>query len=301
MSDRSTKLATAGGLGAILLWSTTFAFARSLSEQVGPLTAASVVYLIGGALCAGRFLVRGGTAKQFLEQRSRAYLIGCGLLFLFYTGAIYVAVGMARDREQLVEVALVNYLWPTATILLSIPILGKQGGAMLLPGTVLALAGIFLVITQGSTISWASVVGHLRGNPFAYGLTFTAAVAWGFYSNLARRWSTPGSVGGIALFLPATGIVLFILGRFASEHGSWNPRAIVEVATLGTVTGLAYAFWDLAMRRGNLLLVAVCSYFTPLFSTVVSCVYLGVSPSPRLLIGCALLILGSILTWRAVR
>ena len=41
-------LNTGGGLGAILLWSATFAFARSLSEQVGPLTGGAVAYLIGG-------------------------------------------------------------------------------------------------------------------------------------------------------------------------------------------------------------------------------------------------------------
>ena len=47
-------LSTGGGLGAILLWSATFAFARSLSEQVGPITAGTAVYLIGGCLCLAR-------------------------------------------------------------------------------------------------------------------------------------------------------------------------------------------------------------------------------------------------------
>ena len=43
---------TGGGLAAIVLWSTTIAVARSLSEQTGPLTAGACVYLIGGALCS---------------------------------------------------------------------------------------------------------------------------------------------------------------------------------------------------------------------------------------------------------
>jgi hypothetical protein len=36
--------------------------------------------------------------------------------------------------------------------------------------------------------------------------------------------------------------------------------------------------WDVAMRKGNLLLVAAMSYFTPLFSTMLSCANLKVSP-----------------------
>ena len=43
-------LSAAGGLAAILLWSTTFALARSLSEQVGPWEAGTAVYLLGGAM-----------------------------------------------------------------------------------------------------------------------------------------------------------------------------------------------------------------------------------------------------------
>ncbi len=46
-------LSTGSGLGAILLWSATFAFARSLSEQVGPLTGGAVAYLIGGCVYLG--------------------------------------------------------------------------------------------------------------------------------------------------------------------------------------------------------------------------------------------------------
>jgi drug/metabolite transporter (DMT)-like permease len=66
------------------------------------------------------------------------------------------------------------------------------------------------------------------------------------------------------------------------------------------MTALAYVLWDVAMRKGNLLLVVACSYFTPLLSTLVSCVYLKVSPSPKLWIGCLLLVSGSLITWRSV-
>ncbi|HSW60835.1 MAG TPA: EamA family transporter, partial [bacterium] len=59
--------------------------------------------------------------------------------------------------------------------------------------------------------------------------------------------------------------------------------------------------WDRAMRKGNVTAVAAFSYLTPLFSTVFSAVYLSVEPSANLFSGCVLLILGSVLSWKAVK
>ena len=290
---------TAGGLVAILLWSATFALARSLAEQVGPLTAGASAYLIGGVLCWLRSRWR-GPGPDLLRKPSRRYLLGCGFLFVLYTALIYLAVGLARNREQVLEIALVNYLWPAATILLSLPLLRHRARPLLLPGTALALAGVSLVMTQGSRVSWAAFVDHLHGNPAAYLFAFIAAIAWALYSNLARRWSEPGSRGAVEWFILATGAVLLLMRLLAGERSSWSASAMGEAVLLGSITALAYALWDGSMRRGNLLLVAACSYGTPLLSTLVSCTYLNVMPGPRLWIGCLVLVAGSFLSWRSV-
>lgn len=284
---------------AILLWSTTFAFARSLSEQVGPLTAGAAVYLIGGAFGLVRLACTAQPVTRLLRL-SRSYLLGCGGLFVFYTAAIYCAVGLARDREHLLEIALVNYLWPTLTVLLSLPLLNKRASRWLLPGTALALTGVCLVTSQGAHISWISLREHLQSTPAAYALALAAALAWALYSNLARRWSAPESGGAVELFLPATGLVLLALRFVVSEPTNWTFRSVGEASALAAMTALAYVLWDVAMRKGNLLLVVACSYFTPLLSTIVSCAYLKVSPNSKLWIGCLLLASGSLITWRSV-
>jgi drug/metabolite transporter (DMT)-like permease len=74
-------------------------------------------------------------------------------------------------------------------------------------------------------------------------------------------------------------------------------RACAELAYLGLVpTVLAYVFWDIAVRCGDLNLVAVLSYFTPLLSTLASCLYLGVVPGVNLLLGCVLVISGALMS-----
>ncbi len=290
---------TAGGLAAIVLWSATFAVARRLSEQAGPLTAGACVYLLGGVFY-WLWVVRSGTPLRRLRVLPPRYVYGCGSLFVLYTVVVYLALGSAADHQQVLEIGLVNYLWPVATILLSLVLLHERASVLLVPGTILALAGEFLVITQGAPVSWRSFADHLQVNPGPYALALVAAVSWALYSTLARRWSRPGADQAVALFIPATGLALLLL-RFATrESSTWTLRAAGETVVLATTTVLAYAFWDAAMRKGNLPLVVACSYFTPLLSTLVSCAYLRVVPTARLWLGCLVLVTGSLLTWLSV-
>jgi drug/metabolite transporter (DMT)-like permease len=299
MKREGLNASTAGGLLALVLWSTTMAMARSLAERLGPVRAASSVYILAGAICIIRLLLTRDAISRLLKI-PRKYLLGCGCLFVSYAVLIYLAVGLARDRKQMLEVGLINYLWPASTILLSLVLLNKRASFGLLPGTALALVGLFLVVTQRATVSWSSFVNHLATNPVAYTLAFGAALVWALYSNLARRWSGPGGEGAVDLFIPATGLVLLLMRPLAPAAGTWNAQAFAEAGALGAITALAYSLWDGAMRRGDVLLVAACSYFTPLFSTLVSCIYLKVVPGARLWLGCACIIFGSLLSWRSV-
>jgi drug/metabolite transporter (DMT)-like permease len=207
---------------------------------------------------------------------------------------------MAKDREQVLEVGLINYLWPASTILLSLPLLNKRANLWLIPGTALALVGVFLVMTQGARVSWPSFAGQVQANPAAYALALCAAVTWALYSNLARRWSGSGNSGAAELFIPATGVLLLLIRLLKAEATVWNTQVAVEALVLGGITAVAYVLWDAAMRKGDLLLVATCSYFTPLLSTLVSCAYLQVAPGYQLWVGCGAMVIGSLVSWRSL-
>jgi drug/metabolite transporter (DMT)-like permease len=293
--ERSCRLATAGGFGALLLWSTTIALARSLSEQVGPATAAAAVFAVSsvGALVA--LLGRGGKRRNIL-QLPAAYLIVCGALFTGYMLLLFLAVGRADGRQQVLEIGLINYLWPVLTLLLSLPLLKKRATWVLIPATLLALAGLLMVVTHGESLSW-----KVAENPFAYALAFGAALSWALYSNLTRRWAGGRNEGAVILFLPITALALILICLFLDEPREWSGRALAEALFLGAATYVAYALWDNAMRRGNIVLVAAASYLIPLVSTLLSCLYLAVAPGARLWVGCVVLILGSALSWLSVK
>jgi drug/metabolite transporter (DMT)-like permease len=290
---------TASGFAAILLWSATVALARSLSEQLGPLTAAAAVYGACGLLALLRLATARGWRHQ-VAQLPREYLLGCGALFVLYMLVFYLGIGLAKSHQQVLEVGLLNYLWPPLTIVFSLVLLGKQASWLLAPGTLLALSGLLLVLTQGAEVSWHSVAGNVASNPLAYGLGAIAGMSWALYSTLTRRWAEARSGGGVDLFLPAAGVILCLLAFLADEGRAWSLRAAAEVAFLGTVTYVAYGLWDAAMRKGNVVLVAAGSYLTPFLSTLISCLYLAVTPPASLWAGCGLLIAGSFLSWLSV-
>ena len=292
------RSATVLGLLAILFWSLTVGVSRSAAEKVGPLTCGSLAFLIGGVVGSVVTLARRGK-RGWPDRR---YLIGCGLLFILYQASLYVSLGLARDRTQALEVGLLNYQWPMLTILLSIPILGMRGNALLVPGVIVGALGVALSILGGSPgaeLSAGAFLRALKDSPAPYALGLTAGVTWALYSTLSRRWGGKG--GATPLFMLASGLVLGAARLVCPEPANWSVTAVVEVLVLASAPMLAYVFWDFAMRCGDIVLVAACSYATPLLATLFACAYLGVAPGARLVVACACVIAGAVFCKLSVR
>ncbi|OGD16940.1 hypothetical protein A2V47_05650 [Candidatus Atribacteria bacterium RBG_19FT_COMBO_35_14] len=289
------NLNTIFGILAILFWGTTIAFSRSLTEQLGPLTAASWIYMLSGIWgCIYLINKPGGIKKIF--QLPILYLIGCGTLFIFYMVCLYLAVGLAFSREQVIEVSIINYLWPGLTLIFSLPILHKKGKIILIPGIIIAFAGFYLATVQSGMFSWEVFKGNFQVSYFPYLLAFMAAITWGLYSNLVRRWAGHTEGGAVPLFLLATGLVLTTIRFVFPEESYWTPQVIVELLYMSVFpTFLAYTFWDRAMRKGKIILVVSFSYFTPLLSIVISSLYLQVAVKANLWIACGLVIAGAVI------
>jgi len=282
---------TVQGILALLFWGSTIAFSRSLAEELGTLTAASYIFLLAGGLSCTYLIISRGF--QGIIRAPRAYLFGCGALFIVYMTSLYMAIGTASNRLQVLEVGLVNYLWPSMTLVMAVPILGRKARVTLIPGCLLGFAGVLLASAQSGE-SWRAFVGNLGINWSPYMLASVAAVCWALYSNLTRRWAREVESGAVPLFLLASGLVLAALRLFFPERTQWTSQSMLELAYMALFpTILAYAFWDTAMRRGNMILVASLAYLTPLLSIIIGSVYLGVGAGWYLLLGCLLVIVGS--------
>jgi len=292
--------ATILGILALLFWGSAIAFTRSLSEAVGTLTSASCVYLLaGGAACA--HLMLAPAARRRLKTLRRRYWAGCGALFVLYTISLYLAVGLARGRQQVIEAGMINYLWPSLMLVLSVPLLRQRARWTLAPGILLAGAGVVLATLQRGPVSLGTFLDNARDNAWPYLLALVAAVSWALYSDLSRRWAGHAQGNGVPVFLLATGFALTALRPCFDEAPEWTPRAAAELLYMAAFpTLLAYVFWDTAMRQGNVILVGSLAYFTPLLSAAISCVHLRVLPGPKLWAACVLVIVGAAVCNRSV-
>ncbi|MCE9614523.1 MAG: aromatic amino acid DMT transporter YddG [Lentisphaerae bacterium] len=296
---RGTTLGTLTGLVSVLLWSTTVALQRSLSEALGPLGAPAAVFSVAGAIALVR-LAASGTLRTNLRGMPPRYLAVCGPLFVTNLIVLFLGIGLARTRQQAIEVGLLNYLWPATTMIGAVFLLRKRAGLGLWFGTLVAIAGVVFAMTAGQGITWNSVARNVASAPLAYTFGLMSAITWGLYSNLTRRWAGPQGAGAVDLFLPLTGVFMLIVQGLIGKPLHWNTTLAIEAACLGTFSWLAYACWDFAMRRGSVVLVAACSYLTPILSILCSSLYLHIRPPATVWLGAALIVLGSLVSWRSV-
>lgn len=293
-SGRRTVAGTVLGLLALACWSTSIAFTRRVSEEFGALTGMAIAYIAGGALgCV--WLAASGQLRSTLAM-PRSYHLVCGGLMAVYGVCYSCAVGLAHGRQAVLEIGIINYLWPGLTMLFSLPILRRRASPRLFAGIALAFAGAALSIGQSGDFSWQAFGGNLLAVAPAHLLALAGAVTWALYSNFNTRLAG-GSRGDAApLHLIGMGAGLLILRGFAGEAGQWHPTAagwlFLAATTLFPVL-LGYLFWDMAMRHGHLHIVVPASYATPLLSTALSIPVLGVRPGAGLWLACALVIAGA--------
>ncbi len=291
---------TGFGLLAVLLWSATVALVRSISEQIGPVSAGAAVYFTGGLMsCIYWFYSKKSSLKK--SNFPVRYFVSTGTLFLIYTVSLFLALGLANSRMEAIELGLVNYLWPGLTILLSLVLLSRKASLWIIPGTFLALTGIFLVLTAGTEFNFQSFINHVTENPMAYICGLSAAVSWAFYSNLTRLWKSVDESAFVPFYILITGVFLLLLTFIFPEERTFSTGLVVEVLLLSLSTVLAYVFWEKSMQKGDLALVLPFSYLTPFFSTLVSAVYLSVFPDARLWMGCLILVVGSFISWKSLK
>jgi drug/metabolite transporter (DMT)-like permease len=291
------------GLAAVLLWSTTIAVSRHLANEIGALEAGACMWLAGGVLaCLYAALVRRNLGR--LIRLPRAYLVGCGTCFVVYMVCLYLAIGLARSDLETVEVGILNYLWPSMTLVLAVPILRIRVRPTFWLGVVLALAGAAMAPLHTEELTAGALLAGLGANPWPYALAAAAGVLWALYSVLSRKLGGEAETGGVPLFAVAAGIVLalLVLVMPSSKPPTWSATVAAELAFMAIFTvWVAYSLWDAAMRRGNATLVAASSYAIPVLSTITTCVYLGVAPGSMLWAACGLVVGGAVLCHLSVR
>ena len=296
----TTDKATLIGLLAVLCWSCTIGLMRAVAEPLGAVGGAAALYTTAAVCIAVARRRKGWREVARWREMHPVYLWGCGALFVIYEICLSVAVGLAHDRSQAMEIGVINYLWPSLTIALAVLCRQQLARWWLWPGLLICLWGLARVL-GGDHFSLPTLWTHVQGNPLAYGMAFAAALLWPTYSLLARRYGA--GFNAVGLFVTGTALVLWLqwFRLDAAPAMQWSWTAGAQLFMAGALTALGYSCWEHGIQHGKLAVLAAASYFTPVLSALMASLLLQVLPGWSFWQGVALVTLGSLICWWATR
>ncbi|AVY98942.1 EamA family transporter [Lelliottia sp. WB101] len=288
------KRATLIGLAAIVLWSTMVGLIRGVSEGLGPVGGAAMIYTLSGLLC----LVTVGfpTIRRF----SPRYLIAGSVLFVSYEICLALSLGYASTRHQAIEVGMVNYLWPSLTIVFAILFNGQKSTLWIVPGLLLALLGVCWVLGGEKGLHIDEITANVISNPLSYGLAFAGAFIWAAYCTVTSKYAK--GQNGITLFVLLTALALWLKYLFSDQPEMiFSVPVVIKLLMCGIALGFGYAAWNIGILHGNVSVLATVSYFTPVLSAALAAVLLNAPLSFSFWQGALMVCAGSLLCWYATR
>ena len=290
----SKNRATLIGLIAIVLWASIVGLIRGVSQGLGATGGAAMIYTVASAL----LLATVGFTR--LRDMPRRYLFWGSLLFVSYELCLSLSIGYANTGQQAIEVGMVNYLWPTFTMVAAILFNGQRANWLVVPGLLVSLAGIGWVLGGERGVDLAGMLENVQDNPLSYGLAFSGALIWAAYCAVTARMAE--GKNGITLFFMLTALALwgkFLVGGGGGMH--WSVPTVIQLALAAAAMGFGYAAWNVGILHGNVTILAGASYFIPVLSASLAAVLLRVPLLGSFWIGAFMLCGGAILCWLATR
>lgn len=287
----SSPLPLLQGLAAIVLWST-LASLTALAGPIPPFQLAAMTFGIGAVAGALGVWATGRPMVEIVSAPAGAVALGVAGLLGYH--ALYF---FALQTAPAIEANVVNYLWPLLIVLFSAALPASAGGQRLtvwhVAGALVGFAGALIALAGPATVPRSAALGS--GHLAALG----AAIVWAAYSVASRTYQEVPSASVVAASaLTAVGALLIHLlvetPRWPDGALGW---AVVAAMGLGPV-GLAFTLWDSAVKHGDIRLVGVVSYATPLLSNaLLAALGLG-RPGPLLWLAVVLVTLGAVLAAR---
>ncbi|MDU6443044.1 MAG: aromatic amino acid DMT transporter YddG [Pantoea sp.] len=264
----SQKRATLTGLLAIALWSAIVGLIKSVSEGFGPVGGAALIYSCSAALLL--FIVGFPRVRTF----PRRYLLMGSVLFVCYELCLSLSLGFTHSSRQAIEVGMVNYLWPSMTIVLGAIVNRQKTSPLIIPGLLLAVAGICRVLGGEHAFSLSEIGNNILDNPLSYGLAFCGAAIWAVYCVVTKKIANGSN--GITLFFILTALTLWVKFLLSPQPVfAVSPQALISLALAAMAMGLGYAAWNTGILHGNVNLLAAASYFIPILSSVLAAFWLN--------------------------
>lgn len=278
----NAKFPTTLGCGALAVWS---AYAWTVSEILFSLPVFQTLFLMFGI----SFLVmsiRLTLTKSWYLVKQPLFIWILGIIGVCGSDVAYIT---AVKYAPPAHVDFIDYLWPFLVIVFSGFIPKEKFTLQHVIGGSLGFLGVFLLLTNGN-----GFLGLQEGYLMGYLFALLAAVIWSLYTIMNRVYQkTPTEMVGMYCGI---GSLISLVLHYRYE--SWVVPSASEaclVGLLGLSSGAAYFLWSYGTQKGNMKLLGVLAYFTPVISMGLL-VLSGKEPlSYALIFACTLVIVGVVI------
>jgi drug/metabolite transporter (DMT)-like permease len=242
-------------MGAVLLWGS-LATLATFRGPIPTFQTTAIAFAIGAAVIALLAVLRG--RGHCLRPTAASLALGVYGLFCYHA-LYFAAISLAPPAEA----HLVSSLWALLTVVL----------AGLLPGTRLRarhLLGAVTGMAAAAILVWDKIdlAQGLDGKGLGFAFALGCALVWSTYSVGSRLLAQVPSESLAAACL-VTAVLAFGCSM-AFEQWTTPPDRVAWLSLLGLglgPVGAAFLLWDIGMKRGDVPLLGVLSYASPIIST----------------------------------
>ena len=276
-------LALALGLGAALAWSTA---ATAFELTLNYLDVYQLLFWSVLVTCIALASVAALTGRwRLLRRQTRVEWLHAGLLGMLNPCAYYLLLLEAYARLPGQIALAVNYSWPIALMLLSVPLLRHRITRPDAAAALVCYGGVLVVsLPEGSD-------SQMQIDPTGLALALSSTLVWAGYWIARTRESGDPVVGLLQSFLvalPCTAIVCAVFSDLMPERATGLSGA---VWTGLFEMGITFVVWLQALRlASSAARVALLIYVSPFLSLIFLHFIAGEAIRPATLAGLALIV-----------
>jgi drug/metabolite transporter (DMT)-like permease len=233
---------------------------------------------------------------RVLETWPRALwgkLIFAGMFgsFIYYALCFYGY--KTAGNSSAIEVSMMNFLFPITTVIFSAFLLRERVTPLGVLSIVISFAGAYVILTRGDLLSlrieaWEGLL-----------LGFLAAVSWGIFSALGRKWA-PDPIAAVFVYYAAAvilsaGWLIITPGEFLWP--TWEEAGCMAYAgILSNCVGVI--LWFKALQVSNATLVGNLTYSAAFLNVLGIYLSIGSPIRPSSIVGLCLVTVGVLVASR---
>ena len=267
------------------IWGASFLFMRIAAPALGPVLTAELRTLIAGVALAAYFAVTGFDPEW---RRWGRHYVTVGILSSAVPFLLWAYAALSLTAGLL---SVLNATAPMWGALCSALLLRERLNARRILGLVIGVGGVALVTRpeSGAELHYPAIVAALA-----------AAFCYGLIAAYIKRWASDAPSRGMAVGSQlAAGILLIPFIALWPPATAPTPGVAASILALGLVCGaIAYLLYFRLIADIGATGALTVTYLIPVFGVLWGALFLGETVSALMLVGAALVILGTVFVLR---